>query len=218
MTGWATPWPRSTRRLVGHRPEAARMRFLLGLWLTQAITAVLVVLALRHGGDLVGMVPYAVAGAGVGARVAYGFALLAERERRIAEHDLERKHAKDRQDIRLAAERLRSRTAERLSAAEVRIRDARTGRLKAGAIAGGAAGIGVTLLLTQFIALGMAMVAFGIGAAGGYGLRGWQVRRNLPSAPAPSPVQEDKPAGRLSAVRGLITQRKTGSPPRRRIL
>jgi hypothetical protein len=170
------------------------MRLLLGIWLVQMVTAGLTVLALRS--DAAGLWPLVVGLAlASGAIAAVALGALLSGERKLGEAELRRRHAEERATLTLDAERQRARDAERLSAARAQARDQRSGRLKAGALAGGVAGIGVTLLLAQVFVLGFAVIAFVAGGAGGYAVRGWRLRRGRPPAgeaplaPRPGPKQ-----------------------------
>lgn len=176
------------------------MKLLLGFWIVQALTAGLVVLALRPG--MAGDWPLFVALAAViGAVAAMAFGTLAHKDRRLGEAELRARHEARARDLQLSVEKARAQAAERISAVRAQAQSSRSGRLKAGAVAGAVAGVGLTLVIGQFVALGLAAIAFAAGAAGGYTLRGLPVLRRggetLPTSPAPTKlVKADRPEPR----------------------
>lgn len=188
------------------------MRLLVGLWLVQAVTAGLVLAAAVSGAGAGGWALHAALAAAVGALAALLLAQMARGDRRLSEAELARKHAEERRRLELAAARDRAAAAEKLSAEQMRARAARAGRLKAGAVTGAIAGIGATLVLTQFVTLGLAAIAFALGTGAGYGLRG--LRQRLPGGAAPpaAPVMGPSAAARPALPKPGVLGRMRKSP------
>ncbi|MGF1659407.1 MAG: hypothetical protein ACFCUS_08245 [Rubrimonas sp.] len=177
------------------------MRFLIGVALLQAVTALLTYVALL--GDWRTTWPlYAALALAIGAMTALWFGSLASAQKRLGEAKLGEKHAREREALRVKAEQQRLRDRE---AAEKRILKASKpgalSRVGPTLLAGGAAGLGIALMLTQFVTLGLAALAFAGGGAAGYALRARQDRKRLDAAPAPMIEVGDasEPAPRLAA-------------------
>jgi hypothetical protein len=158
------------------RSIGAVWRYLIGVALAQALTGLLVHFSFGTengpGWSLLG--PGA---ALVAATCALWFSALAASERRDHAARLGALHAREREELRVAAERRRTRE---LQDAERRVaRAAQRGArpLKLGLVAGGVAGVGGALMLTPLFAVGVATVALAGGAA-----LGWRLR-SRPAAP-----------------------------------
>lgn len=162
------------------------MRIVAGLWLLQIITAGLAVLVLSEGTVTV---PRAALATGLallaGLMMAVWLAGHARDRRRLGE--AERKEQEASKSAKLAEELARSRAehAERLARVADRAARAGSGRSKAALIAGGALGIAGTFLLTQFLTLGLVVVAFAGGGMVGYAVRGRVSRIGGRTAPEP---------------------------------
>lgn len=156
------------------------MRFILGVTLLQAVTALIVYVALQ--GDWRTTWPlFALLALGIGLMTALWFGTLASAQRRVGEARLGEKHAKEREALQVKAERLRAK--EREEAARRIMKAQRPRILVPGLMAGGAAGLGLALVLTQFVTLGLLAFAFAGGGAAGYLVRMRQERRRLDLAP-----------------------------------
>jgi hypothetical protein len=168
---------------------ATLIRFLVGIFLLQGVTAVLVFTAL--GTDWQTTWPlFVLLGGSVGALVALWFSALVGADRRHAVARITERLSKEREDLRVKAEQ------QRVKAEQQRVKEARDverqmakvtaaaaakggglGRglsLKSGAMVGGAVGVGVALLLTQFVTIGLLTLTTAGGAALGYGVRARQ--------------------------------------------
>ncbi len=148
------------------------LKFLPGILLLQVITVALVLMA---PADLVdwGWLRLAIPVLIVGLLTAFWFGAVAVHQRKDAISRLMENHAKDRETLLMNAERAKAKIvkqAHRETLQEVR-RTSTQAKIKVGLAFAGAAGIGGLLLLTQFMTLGLLMLATAGGALGGYVLR-----------------------------------------------
>ena len=154
------------------------IRFLIGIFLLQAVTGLLVYTAL--GTDWQSTWPlFLLLGGSIGSLVALWFSALVGAERRHALARASERFSKEREQIRVKAEQQRTkdiRTQERLAAKAGKGGVGRGLTLKSGALIGGAVGVGTAMLLTQFVTLGLLTLAIAGGAALGYGVRTRQER------------------------------------------
>ncbi len=148
------------------------LKFLPGILLLQALTVTLVLLA---PADLSGWawlrlaVPVGI----VGLLTAFWFGSMAAHHRKDAINRMQENHAKERESIRVKAEREKAQVvkeAHKETLDEIR-RTATQANIKVGVAFAGAAGLGGLLLLTQFITLGIITLTTAGGALGGYVLR-----------------------------------------------
>lgn len=176
------------------------IRFLIGIFLLQAVTGLLVYTAL--GTEWQSTWPlFLLLGGSIGSLVALWFSALVGSERRHAVARASERFSKEREQIRVKAEQQRTkdiRTQERLAAKAAKGGVGRGLTLKSGALVGGAVGVGAAMLLTQFVTLGLLTLATAGGVALGYGVRARQERliggRRLAS-PDPGPNQGLKVIG-----------------------
>lgn len=141
------------------------LRFLIGIFLLQAVTGLLVYTAL--GTDWRTTWPlFLLLGGSIGVLVAFWFTTIAGGERRHAVARAGQRFSKEREKIRIKAEQIRAKAA--------RSGVGRGMSLKTGVAVGGAVGIGVAMMLTQFITLGLVTLTAAGGAALGYGVRARQ--------------------------------------------
>ena len=155
------------------------IRFLIGIFLLQGVTGLLVYTAL--GTEWHRTWPlFLLLGGSIGILAALGFSALVGADRRHAVARASERFSKEREQIRVKAEQQRSkdiRTQERLVAKASKGGGPWRGlTLKSGAIVGGAVGVGTAMLLTQFVTLGLLTLATAGGAALGYGVRARQER------------------------------------------
>lgn len=142
-------------------------RFLIGIFLLQGVTGLLVYTAL--GTDWRSTWPlFLLLGGAIGVLVAFWFSTIAGGERRHAVARAGERFSKEREKIRIKAEQIRAKAA--------RGGVGRGMSLKTGVAVGGAVGIGVAMMLTQFITLGLVTLTAAGGAALGYGVRARQER------------------------------------------
>ena len=148
------------------------LKFIFGILLLQVITIALVLIApadLANWGWLRLAIPVLIAGL----LTAFWFGSIAARQRKDKISRLKEHHAKERETIRVNAERAKSelvKQAQRKTLQEVR-RSSTRANVKIGLAFAGAAGLGGLLILTQFMSLGILTLATIGGAAGGYLLR-----------------------------------------------
>jgi hypothetical protein len=150
------------------------VRFLIGIFLLQGVTGLLVYIAL--GTDWHSTWPlFLLLGGSVGTMVALLFSAMVDSDRRHAVAKATERFTKEREQIRVKAEQQRVkevRTHERQVAKAAKPGTFGGGlSLKSGALVGGAVGIGVAMLLTQFVTLGLLTLTTAGGAVLGYGVR-----------------------------------------------
>ncbi|HRJ52788.1 MAG TPA: hypothetical protein PLE99_08465 [Candidatus Thiothrix moscowensis] len=163
------------------------LKFLPGIILLQVITVALVMLApsglagwewLRLG------IPLVI----VGLLTAFWFGAVAAHQRKDEISRLQECHAKEREAIRVNAERAKHKVlkqAQQETLQEVR-RTSTQANIKVGLALAGMAGIGGLLLLTQFMTLGLLTLTTAGGALGGYVLRLRQ-EKTKPALPDATP-------------------------------
>ncbi len=148
------------------------LKFLPGILLLQAITVALVLLA---PSDLAGigwlrlLVPVMI----TGLITAFWFGAMASHLHKDALNRLREDHAKERENLRVNAERAKARVvkqAHKDTLDEVR-RTSTQANIKVGLAFAGAAGLGGLLMLTQFMTLGIMTLTTVGGALGGYVMR-----------------------------------------------
>ena len=156
------------------------LKFIPGILLLQVITIALVLIApadLENWGWLRLAIPVLIAGF----LTAIWFGSIAAHQRKDEISRLKEYHAKERESIRVSAERTKSRVvkeAQRKSMREVR-RSATRVNIKIGLVFAGATGLGCLLLLTQYMSFGLLTLVTVGGAFGGYVLRIRQERGKL---------------------------------------
>jgi len=148
------------------------LKFIFGILLLQVITIALVLIApkdLANWGWLRLAIPVLI----TGLLAAFWFGSIAARQHKDKISRLKEHHAKERETIRVNAERAKSKLvkqAQRKTLQEVR-RSSTRANIKIGLAFAGAAGLGGLLILTQFMTLGVLTLATAGGALGGYLLR-----------------------------------------------
>lgn len=171
-------------------------RFLIGVALLQGSTGLLVFFAFAEGGPGWALV-LPVCGL-VATSTALWFSTASKSDLRDHAARVSAQFAREREELRVQNEQARVRETRE---AERRVAKAQRTRglpLKMGLAGGAVAGVGVALMLTQFITLGLAAVALAGGAA-----VGWRLR-----APARQPpildVTPERAPRRLAAPRGWL--------------
>ena len=148
------------------------LKYIPGILFLQVITIALVLIApedLANWGWLRLVIPVLIAGL----LTAFWFGSIAARQRKDKISRLKEHHAKERETIRVDAERAKSKLvkqAQRKTLLEVRRASTRA-NIKIGLAFAGVAGLGGVLILTQFMSLGILTLATAGGALGGYLLR-----------------------------------------------
>jgi len=178
------------------------LRYLLGIFLLQGVTGLLVYTALRT--DWQSTWPlFAIVGAAVGAMAALWFSTIAGAGRHHVVARAAERFSKEREALRVKAEQQRIKEVRNTVKAARGLGAGMS--LKSAVVVGGAVSLGLTMMLTQFITLGLLTIASAGGAALGYGVR---VRQEKLIARR---VQNDERAMRVIEVQDAvpaITSRK----------
>jgi hypothetical protein len=155
--------------IVGGRLSGL-FRFLIGILLLQAATALLTYTAL-----MTDLEQTAYLFAGLAALLGFLVALWFDsvvgsvREQSLARQH--QRHTREREKLRMQAEREKAKRA-------VSKKKASSGaKLRTGVAVGGVVGVGVAMMFAQFLTLGLLMIGTAGGAAAGYGMRLRQERR-----------------------------------------
>lgn len=148
------------------------IKFAVGIVLLQAVTALIFYTALQT--DIHSTWPWFVAvAASCGLLATFWFEAIAGGVRVQALARLQQRHAREREKIRLQAERERA----RMEVKRTKSKGQAGAKLRIGIALGGALGVGVAMMLAQFVTLGLLTIATAGGAALGYGVRVRQERR-----------------------------------------
>ncbi len=173
------------------------MRYLPGILLLQILTVVLVLLVLRSGQEWLwisaGLLALLIA-----LLFNFWFQSIAEHGCKDAIADLRQEFAVEREKLRLAAERTKTRVLQETHRQIVRETNRAHARanFKVGAMLVGVMAAGGLLLISQFVTLGLLTVATGGGALAGYLARVQQERRRGQRLAGPPPADGTLPAGR----------------------
>ena len=167
------------------------IKFLLGILLVQAATAIQVLAALRSDNPeiwlLVALLSLALAGL-----AALWFTSLVNHARKEAIAHTKDGFSREREEIRLRAERAKARVIEKSHQQIIKDRN-RTqtkANVKVGASFAGMVALGAVMLFTQFVTFGLLLMTTAGGALAGYGLRVRQEYRGRSQKPK---MTSDKP-------------------------
>lgn len=155
------------------------LKFLPGLLLLEIITVSLMLLApeqLAGWGWLRVAVPLGI----IASLIALWFSALSNQQRKDEMMRLQANHAREREKIKIDAERAKhqvTKEAQKQVQQEIKHSTAQA-NFKVGLVVAGAASLGVFLLLTQFVTMGILLLGTAGGALGGYLLRLKQERSN----------------------------------------
>ena len=165
------------------------LKFIPGILILQAITILLVLIAPAGPAADWGWLRLAIPLVIAGCLTAFWFGSIAARQRRDEISRLKEHHAKERETIRVNAERAKTRLEKKTQrqAVQAARRSARQANIKIGLAGAGVAAVGGVLVLTQFFSLGVLMLTAAGSALGGYLLRVRQEKGKL----APGPSDED---------------------------
>ena len=144
------------------------IRFVIGILLLQAATALLTYIALTSTDVQQTLWLFAALAGALGILVALWFdsVICAVREQTLAKQH--KRHSREREKLKLQAERDRARISQQ------RKRAFGGAGLRTGVAVGGIAGVGVALMMAQLMTLGLLTVATAGGAALGYTVRARQ--------------------------------------------
>ncbi|MCG6896425.1 MAG: hypothetical protein LJE61_03910 [Thiocapsa sp.] len=154
------------------------IRFLIGIFLLQGVTGLLVYTALRTDWNATWPL-FVLLAFSIGTLVAFWFNTIVAADRHRTVSRVSERFSKEREKIRVKAEQLRAKVGRdnaRLQA-KVRGRGAMGANLKTGVVVGGAVGLGVAMMLAQFVTLGLLTLTTAGGAALGYTARVRQEKR-----------------------------------------
>ena len=160
------------------------LKFIPGILLLQVITMALVLIDFpdpANWGWLRLAVPVLIAGL----LTAFWFGSISAHQRKDDISRLKESHVQERENIRLKAERAKTKLikqAQRKTLQEVR-RSSRRANVRIGLVFAGATGLGVLLILTQFMTLGWLTLTTVGGGLGGYLLRIRQEKNKLSQPP-----------------------------------
>ena len=149
------------------------LRFLAGILLVQSATASLMLLSRPAEDSWANWLPVLVALAVIGLVAAFWFANIASNQRRDEIERLRLGFAAEREKLRVRAERDKTqlvRKSQKVLVAETRRAESKA-NLKVGAAVAAAAGVGLLMILTNFMTLGLLVMTATGGALGGYLLR-----------------------------------------------
>lgn len=148
------------------------LKYLIGVLFVHGVTVLLVVTAYRTDLGQTGLL-FLLLNLAIGALTAFWFTSMAEGVRKQALSRAKEGFAREREKIRVRAEKEKTKEArssrQQTSRELQRVRAG--GNLKTGLLLGGAAGLGAVMVLTQFVTLGLLTLSTAGGAAVGYGLR-----------------------------------------------
>jgi len=184
------------------------LKYLIGVLFVQGVTALLVVIAYRTDLERTGLL-FLLLNLAIGALTAFWFTSMAAGARRRALSQAQLGFAREREKIRVRAEREKAKEVKssRQWASQERRGAAQGGNLKTGLVLGGAAGLGMVMVLTQFVTLGLLALTTAGGAALGYGLRarqdrlGFSIGKLLPPTEKPVRTIEAPSTGGTTANR-----------------
>ena len=156
------------------------LKFLLGILLVQGAAALLVYAALENDRPHVWLL-LAALGGGIGLLAAFWFTSMAGHLRKDALAREREGFSRERERLRVKAEREKTKVVKRSHQQIARERNrvqARAG-LKLGASFAGLVGLGLLMLISQFVTLGLLTLSAAGGAVGGYLFRARQDRQAL---------------------------------------
>jgi hypothetical protein len=153
------------------------LKYLIGILIVQGVTVLLVVTAYRTDLEKTGLL-FFLLNLAIGALTAFWFTSMAEGSRKHALSRAKEGFAREREKIRVRAEKDKAREVKNSQRQIIRekLRAQKGNSRKTSLILGAAAGVGVVMVLTQFVTLGLLTLTTAGGAALGYGLRARQER------------------------------------------
>ncbi|NCA69583.1 MAG: hypothetical protein EOM91_05640 [Sphingobacteriia bacterium] len=180
------------------------LRFLIGIFLLQGVTGLLVYTALST--DWTRTWPlFLLLAVSIGTLVAFWFNTIVAADRHRTVSRISERFSKERERIRVKAEQVRAKVGRDHARLQAKARGGTlSANLKTGAVVGGALGLGVAMLLAQFVTVGLLTLTTAGGAALGYSVRVRQEKRIV--------------AKRLAAEDRLLLVEPETESPRRRLL
>jgi len=152
------------------------LKFLLGIVLVQVVTGVLIYLS-PTAFDEMSLLRLVVPLFFVALMVAFWFASLSAHFRKDTEHKMSNKFAKEREELRVKAERAKTRVvkeAQKEIAKEAKVTHAKA-NFKVGAAFAGVVAVGGLFIFAQLVTAGLLTLTAAGGALGGYYWRGKKI-------------------------------------------
>lgn len=142
------------------------IRFIIGIFLLQAVTGLLVYTALNTDWTKTWPLFLLLAGS-IGILVAFWFNTIVAADRHRTVSRISERFSKERERIRVKAEQIRTKARS----------GSMGGNLKTGVVIGGTVGLGIAMMLAQFVTVGLLTLTTAGGAALGYSVRVRQEKR-----------------------------------------
>jgi FtsH-binding integral membrane protein len=152
-------------------------KFLVGIILVQTITALLIYISPINFDDGMSLLRLVIPLFFVALVVAFWFSSLSLHLQKDSEHKMKDKFAKEREDIKVKAERAKTRIvkqAQKDIATEAKITHAKA-NFKVGAAFAGVMGLGALFVFAQMVTAGLLTMTAAGGAIGGYYWRGKRI-------------------------------------------
>ena len=161
------------------------LKFIPGILILQTITIAMVLIAPEDPAANWGWLRLAIPVLVAGCLTAFWFGSIAAHQRKSEISRLKEHHAKERETIRVNAERAKTRLVKKTQrqAEQANRRSARRANIRIGLAGAGVAAVGGLLILTQFFSLGILMLTAAGSALGGYMLRVRQEKSRLIAGP-----------------------------------
>ncbi len=195
-----------------HFGIANLIRFLLGILIVQAATAVQVYAALQTDKPLL-WIAFAGLSLALGILAALWFSSLLRNSQKDAVENMKERFSKERETIRLRAEREKTKVIKQSHKQLIKDRDRTQSRanMKVGASFAGIIGLGGLMLFTQFITFGLLLMSTAGGGLAGYALRTRQEYKSRRDAAASLP--EKPPLKRIGVdFAHRLGEAMTGKP------
>jgi len=153
------------------------LKFLIGIVLVQVVTAVLIYISPINLTDLASLVRLMLPLFFVAVMVAFWFSSLSAHLKKDSEHKMENQFAKEREALKIKAERAKTRVvkeAQKDIAREAKVTHAKA-NFKVGAAFAGVLGVGALFVFAQLVTVGLLTMTAAGGVAGGYYWRGKRI-------------------------------------------
>jgi Flp pilus assembly protein TadB len=156
------------------------VKFLIGILIVQVITAVLIYISPINLDDSISLLRLILPLFFVALMVAFWFSSLSSHLRKDSEHKMKTQFAKEREAIKVKAEKDKNRVVKQSQkeiAREAKMTHAKA-NFKVGAAFAGVLGVGALFIFAQFLTAGLLTLTAAGGVAGGYYWRGKRVEKD----------------------------------------
>jgi len=153
------------------------LKYLLGIVLVQSVTAVLIYISPIDLDDSASLLRLVLPLFFVALMVAFWFSSLSIRFQKDSEHKIKNEFAKEREELKVKAERAKTRVvkeAQKDIAREAKVTHAKA-NFKVGAAFAGVIGVGALFVFAQLVTVGLLTMTAAAGVAGGYYWRGKRI-------------------------------------------